>query len=256
MTQTVLVTGAASGMGRIVAQRMAAAGHRVAAVDLNAEGLAATAARSPNMHTYTCDVSDPEQVAAVVDKVRAELGAIEQLVHAAGMAHVHGSALDHDVRQIKKMIDVNYLGTVNLCQAVIPAMKAASRGTVVLFASLAGWLPSPGLAGYSASKFAVIGFADSLSYELDGTGVRLLTLCPPMVETAFLDKVRAENASVLGGSGGVSPESIIDALEKALAKPKTPLFVFPGQARPAYLMRRFLPGVARFIVKKSIHPTD
>ncbi|WP_327143273.1 SDR family NAD(P)-dependent oxidoreductase [Nocardia sp. NBC_01327] len=256
MTQTALVTGAASGMGKIVAQRLAAAGWKVAAVDLNPGGLAETAQRSPNMSVYTCDVSDPEQVRAVVDKVRGELGTIDRLVHAAGMCHVHASALNHDVAQIKKMIDVNYIGTVNLCQAVIPAMKQAGTGTVVLFASVAGWLPSPGMAGYSASKFAVIGFIDSLAYELQGSGVRLLGLCPPMVETAFLDKVREENASVLGGEGGMSPEGVIDALEKALAKPKNPLFVFPGQAYPTYLMRRFLPGVMRRIVGRMVKPTD
>lgn len=256
MTQTALVTGAASGMGRIVAQRLAAAGWQVAAVDLNPDGLAETAQRSPNMHTYVCDVSDTDQVFAVVDKVRAELGTIERLVHAAGMCHVHATALDHDVRQIKKMMDVNYIGTVNFCQAVIPAMKKAGRGTVVLFASVAGWLPSPGMAGYSASKHAVVGFVDSLSYELDDTGVRLVALCPPMVETPFLTKVREENESVLGGAKGMTPEGVIDALEKALAKSKTPLFVFPGQARPGYLMRRFLPGVARAIVKRTVKPAD
>ncbi|WP_067701038.1 SDR family NAD(P)-dependent oxidoreductase [Nocardia jejuensis] len=256
MTQTALVTGAASGMGKIVAQRLAAAGWTVAALDLDAAGLAETAQRSPNMHTYTCDVADTDQVFAVVEKVRAELGVIDRLVHAAGMAHVHGTALDHDVRQIKQMIDVNYIGTVNLCQAVIPAMKAAGTGTAVLFASVAGWLPSPGMAGYTASKHAVIGFADSLSYELDDSGVRLLVLCPPMVETAFLDKVREENESVLGGTSGMQPEAVIDALEKALAKPKGPMFIFPGQAYPGYLMRRFLPGVARAIVKRSIHVTN
>ncbi|MFC9994814.1 SDR family NAD(P)-dependent oxidoreductase [Nocardia sp. NPDC127526] len=256
MTQTALVTGAASGMGRIVAQRLAAAGWRVAAVDLNPDGLAETAQRSPNMHTYTCDVSDTEQVFAVVEKVRAELGAIDRLVHAAGMCHVHAHALDHNVAQIKKMIDVNYIGTVNLCQAVIPAMQQAGAGTVVLFASVAGWLPSPGMAGYSASKFAVIGFVDSLSYELAGSGVRLLALCPPMVETPFLDAVRKENESVLGGADGVTPESVVDALEKALAKPKNPLFVFPGPAKPQYYMRRFAPGLARRILARMVKPTD
>lgn len=257
MSRTVLVTGAASGMGRIVAQRLAAAGWQVAAVDLDGDGLEVTAERSPNTHVYTCDVSDQGQVRAVVEKVRGDLGTIDRLVHAAGMAHVHASALDHDVALIKKMIDVNYIGTVNLCQAVIPAMKQAGAGTVVLFASVAGWLPSPGMAGYSASKFAVIGFIDSLAYELEGSGVRLLGLCPPMVETAFLAKVREENASVLGNEGGtMSPEAVVDALEKALAKPKSPLFVFPGSAYPTYLMRRFVPGLMRRLVARMVKPTE
>lgn len=256
MTKTALVTGAASGMGRMVAQRLAAAGYTVAALDLNADGLAETAQRSPNMHTYTCDVSDADQVFGVVEKVRSELGTLDHVVHAAGMCHVHASALDHDVAQIRKMMDVNYFGTVNMCQAIIPAMKQAGTGTIVLFASVAGWLPSPGMAGYSASKFAVVGFVESLSYELQGSGVRLLAVCPPMVETPFLEKVRAENASVLGGAGGMTPEGVVDALEKALAKPKSPLFIFPGQAKPTYLMRRFLPGVLHKVVASKVKPVD
>ncbi|SUA75362.1 2-(R)-hydroxypropyl-CoM dehydrogenase [Nocardia otitidiscaviarum] len=256
MTKTALVTGAASGMGRMVAQRLAAAGYTVAALDLNGEGLAETARRSPNMHTYTCDVSDTDQVFAVVEKVRAELGTLDHVVHAAGMCHVHASALDHDVAQIRKMMDVNYIGTVNMCQAIIPAMKQARTGTMVLFASVAGWLPSPGMAGYSASKFAVVGFVESLSYELRDSGVRLLALCPPMVETPFLDKVREENASVLGGAGGMSPEGVVDALEQALAKPTNPLFVFPGQAKPTYYARRFIPGTLRKLVASKVKPVD
>ncbi|WP_433670003.1 SDR family NAD(P)-dependent oxidoreductase [Nocardia sp. CA-136227] len=256
MSRIALVTGAASGQGRVVAQRLAAAGWQVAAVDVNADGLAVTAARSPNTHTYECDVSDAAQVRAVVDKVRSELGIIDRLVHAAGIGHVHASVLDHDVALIRKMMDVNYIGTVNLVQAVVPAMRDAGAGTVVLFASLVGWLPSPGMAGYTASKHAVIGFAESLSYELHGTGVRLLVLCPPGVETPFLDVVREENASVLGNAVPVTPEFVVDTLEKALAAPKTPLYVFPGEARPAYYMRRFLPGVARAIIRRTIRPVE
>jgi NAD(P)-dependent dehydrogenase (short-subunit alcohol dehydrogenase family) len=81
--RTAVVTGAASGMGRMAAQRLAAAGYQVAAVDIDEAGLAETAHRSPNMSIYTCDVSDPAAVAAVVEKVPAELGPIEHLVHAA-----------------------------------------------------------------------------------------------------------------------------------------------------------------------------
>ncbi|MFD7844976.1 SDR family NAD(P)-dependent oxidoreductase [Nocardia sp. NPDC059764] len=256
MSRIALVTGAASGLGRVVAQRLAAAGWQVAAVDVNADGLAVTAARSPNTHTYECDVSDAAQVRAVVDKVRSELGTIDRLVHAAGIGHVHASVLDHDVALIRKMMDVNYIGTVNLVQAVVPAMRDAGAGTVVLFASLVGWLPSPGMAGYTASKHAVIGFAESLSYELHGTGVRLLVVCPPSVETPFLDGVREENAGVLGNAVPVTPEFVVDTLEKALAAPKTPLYVFPGEARPAYYMRRFLPGVARAIIRRTIRPVE
>lgn len=254
MNKVALVTGAASGMGRMSAQRLAAAGYRVAAVDLNETGLAETAHRSPNMSTYACDVSDPAAVATVVEKVRAELGPIEHLVHAAALCRV-GSALTHDVSEMRKVMEVNYLGTVNLCQAVIPAMKDAGKGTVVLFASLAGWLPSPGLGAYSASKFAVVGYHDVLAQELTGSGVRFLSICPPHVETPLLEGIRDRDAAIVAGQKGMSPEKVLDAMEKALAKPKNPVFIFPGQALPMVLARRFAPNLLRKQVVRMIKPT-
>jgi len=254
MSKVALVTGAASGMGRMAAQRLAAAGYRVAAVDLNEVGLTETAQRSPNMSTYACDVSDPAAVGAVVEKVRAELGPIEHLVHAAALCRV-GSALTHDVSEMRKVMEVNYLGTINLCQAVIPAMKATRSGTVVLFASVAGWLPSPGLGAYSASKFAVVGYTDVLSQELEGSGVRLLSICPPHVETPLLEGIRDADSAIVAGQRGMAPEKVLDAMEKALAKPKNPVFIFPGPALPMVLARRFVPNLMRKQIARMIKPT-
>ncbi|MBB5913425.1 NAD(P)-dependent dehydrogenase (short-subunit alcohol dehydrogenase family) [Nocardia transvalensis] len=253
MNKTALVTGAASGMGRMVAQRLAAAGHRVAAVDIDETGLADTARRSPNTTTYACDVSDPEAVAKTIDQVRADLGPIDQLVHAAALCRV-GSTLGQDVSEMRRVMDINYLGTVHLCQAVIPAMREAGAGTVVLFASVAGWLPSPGLAAYSASKFAVVCYAEALSLELAGTGVRLIAICPPHVETPFLDGIRAVDPAILAGSRGIAPEKVVDAMEKAVADPKAPLFVFPGPARPLWLARRFAPNLLRKQIARMVKP--
>ncbi len=189
-----------------------------------------------------------------MEKVRAELGPIEHLVHAAALCRV-GSALTHDVSEMRKVMEVNYLGTINLCQAVIPAMKAAGSGTAVLFASLAGWLPSPGLGAYSASKFAVVGYHDVLAQELAGSGVRILSICPPHVETPLLEGIRDKDAAIVAGQKGMPPEKVLDAMEKALAKPKNPVFIFPGQAYPMVLARRFVPNLLRRQVMRMIKPT-
>ncbi|MFI5781376.1 SDR family NAD(P)-dependent oxidoreductase [Nocardia sp. NPDC051570] len=253
MTTTALVTGAASGMGRIAAQRLAAAGYRVAAVDLNETGLAETVRRAPNMQTYACDVSDAVAVRAMVDKVRADLGPIEHLVHSAGYARV-GSALTHDVSEMQRLINTNYIGTVNLCQAIVPAMRNAGSGTVVLFASMAGWFASPGLAAYAASKFAVVGYVDALAQELLGSGVRLVCVCPPHVETHFLDDIRASDPRVLAGRSGMSPEKVIDAVEKALGKRKPPIYLFPGDAHAMVLARRLAPNLFRRLIARMVKP--
>ncbi|NKY50137.1 SDR family NAD(P)-dependent oxidoreductase [Nocardia vermiculata] len=253
MTRTAVVTGAASGMGRMAAQRLAAGGYRVAALDINEMGLAETARRSPNTTTYTCDISDEQAVRTVIEKVRADLGPIDHLVHAAALCRV-GSALTHDVAEMRKVMDVNYGGTVNICQAVVPEMKQSGGGTLVLFASVAGWLPSPGLAAYSSSKFAVVGYHDVLAQELAGTGVRVISVCPPIVETPLLDGIRADNASVVAGQKGVTPEKVLDAVEQAVADPKAPLFIFPGPAKPMVLARRFMPNFLRKQVVRMVKP--
>src|SRR5699024_1161985 len=147
MTKTALVTGASSGLGRIAARQLAAAGWRVAAVDVDAEALAVTARRCPTMRTHPCDITDPAAVAVTVDEVERDFGRIDRLVHAAGVCRV-GTATEHETSSLRQVLEVNYLGTVHICQAVVPAMRRAGAGTVVLFGSLAGWLPSPRLAAY------------------------------------------------------------------------------------------------------------
>ncbi|MGA4786919.1 MULTISPECIES: SDR family NAD(P)-dependent oxidoreductase [Nocardia] len=253
MSKTALVTGAASGMGRMAAQRLAAGGYRVAALDINETGLAETARRSPNMSTYTCDVADEQVVRAVVDKVRSDLGPIEHVVHAAALCRV-GSALTHDVSEMRRVMDINYGGTINICQAIVPEMKQAGRGTLVLFASVAGWLPSPGLAAYSASKFAVVCYHEALAQELNGTGVRVISICPPIVETPLLDGIRAANEAVVAGQKGITPDRVLDAAERAVADPKAPLFIFPGPAKPLWLARRFAPNFLRKQVTRMVKP--
>ncbi|MEV5647664.1 SDR family oxidoreductase [Nocardia sp. NPDC052254] len=253
MTKTALVTGAASGMGRMAAQRLAAAGYRVAALDINETGLAETARRSPNMSTYTCDVADEQVVRTVIEKVRADLGPIDHVVHAAALCRV-GSALTHDVSEMRRLMDINYGGTINICQAIVPEMKQRGRGTLVLFASVAGWLPSPGLAAYSASKFAVVCYHEALAQELHGTGVRVISICPPIVETPLLDGIRSQNESVVAGQKGVTPEKVLDAAEQAVADPKAPLFIFPGPAKPLVLARRFVPNFLRKQVIRMVKP--
>ncbi|MBE9373740.1 SDR family oxidoreductase [Saccharopolyspora sp. HNM0983] len=239
-----LVTGAASGMGRIAAQRLAAAGATVAAVDIDTEGLAATALRSPNTRTFRCDIADAEDVATVVERIGAELGPIEHLVHAAGLCRV-GPILDQPLDELDRVHRVNYLGTAHLCRAVVPGMVRARRGTVVLFGSLSGWLPSPRLAAYSASKSAVAAYAEVLAAETGASGVRVLCVCPGQVETPLAEGVRAVDSAALGGLRGADPERVLDAVDTALQRNRPPLFLFPGSSRPLAWARRVAPGLLR-----------
>lgn len=252
--RTALVTGAASGMGRLTAQRLAAAGVTVAAVDSDADGLAATALRSPNMRTFTCDIADADAVTAVVERITTELGPIDQLMHAAGVCWA-GKALEHSLPSLRRVMEINYLGTVHVCQAVLPDMLRRGGGSVGLFGSLAGWLPSPRLAAYSASKSAVSAYAEVLEQETAGSGVRVLCVCPGQVETPLAEGVRAVDPNILGGRHGLAPESVLDAVDQALADPDPPLFLFPDRwTRNVWRARRFAPGLLRRLITRYVRP--
>ena len=142
-------------------------------------------------------------VEAVVARVTDEVGAPERLVNAAAIAPT-GPLLSQPMDEVRRLVEVNYLGLVAMTKAVVPAMVSRGRGQVVQFASLAGWLPAPHFGAYAATKFAVVAFTETLAHEVAGTGVRVLCVCPPIVETPLLDQVPSMPAS-MGLATSISP---------------------------------------------------
>lgn len=236
-----LVTGAAIGMGRLAARRLAAAGVSVAACDVDERGLDETVARAPTMRAWVCDVTDAAAVEHTVRAVEAAFGPVDRLVHAAGIC-LPGLLADQPVEEIERTIDVNYLGTARAVKAVLPGMLDRRRGDVVAFASLAGWLPSPHLGAYAASKHAVVAFTEVLAYENRGSGVRFACVCPAVVETPMVDAIRAQDPSALGDQRGIDPGVVLDAVERALDAGE--LFVLPGKGtKTVWRTRRYAPGL-------------
>ncbi|SFQ02589.1 NADP-dependent 3-hydroxy acid dehydrogenase YdfG [Amycolatopsis arida] len=247
-----LVTGAASGLGRLAALRLAAAGTPVAALDVDGANLARTARRAPGMRAYACDVTDEAAVREAVAAATAELGPIELVVHAAGLCRV-GRALDQPLDELRRVLEVNYLGTVHVARATVPAMVDRGRGTLLVFGSIAGWVPSPRLAAYATSKFAVTAFCEVLAQETAGTGVRVVCACPDHVETPLADGVRAADPTVLGGRTGADPAAVLDAVDRALASPRPPLFLFPGRsARYLWRARRLAPRLLGRVITRHV----
>ena len=146
-----LVTGAGSGMGRLAARRLAADGIEVAAVDVDADGLAETGDLSPTISPLVCDVTDDAAVEELVGWVEKELGPIHRVVAAAGIAPT-GPLVDQPTETILGVMDVNYGGVVRVVKAALPAMLDRGTGEVVVFASLAGWMPTPSLGAYSRDQ--------------------------------------------------------------------------------------------------------
>lgn len=249
MTPTVaLVTGAGSGMGRLAAQRLAARGAVVAALDVNEAGLAETVSGADSIHAYTCDVTEEASVDAVVEQVERDHGPLDRVMNAAGLACV-GLLVEQPTDEVMRLMDVNYGGTVRVCAATLPGMLERGSGELVNFASLAGWIPQPRMGAYCATKFAVVAYSEALWMENRGRGVRFACVCPPAVSTPMLPDFFGE-ADNQRKARPITPEQVIDAVERALAKDR--FLVLPdASAKVIWRARRFAPRTLRRVLSSE-----
>lgn len=244
-----LITGGGSGMGRLAARRLATAGARVAAIDVNEEGLRETAREQEGIQTYTLDVTDERAVPETVARIERELGPIDRVMNAAAIMPT-GLILDQDARLINRIMEINYAGTVNVTMATLPAMMERGRGELVNFASIAGWLPTMHFGAYNASKFAVVAFTEVLYHENRGKGVAFACVCPPPVATPLLDQAKSQ-PKVLDDLRPIAPEKVLDAIERCLQKGR--LMVYPDATSAlAQRMRRFFPN----LTWRGVHRTE
>ncbi|MBS1106706.1 MAG: family NAD(P)-dependent oxidoreductase [Deltaproteobacteria bacterium] len=233
-----LVTGAASGMGRLAARRLASGGASVAALDLNEAGLRETRGDDERIRTYAIDVTDARAVAETVRRIESELGAIDRVMNAAAIMPTD-RLMNQAPELVNRIMAINYGGTVNVTYAALPHMLERGRGDLVNFASVAGWMPSLHFGAYNASKFAVVAFTEVLQHENRASGVRFACVCPPPVATPLLDQAKSQ-PKILTQMPPISPETVLDAIERDLERGK--LMVFPDRnAAVAVWMRRHLP---------------
>jgi 2-hydroxycyclohexanecarboxyl-CoA dehydrogenase len=187
--KTVLVTGAARGIGAAIAIRLAAEGARVAVGDLDAAAAEKLAAQlATDSRAYELDVSDIDSVHATVRAVEAELGPIDILVNNAGIDRIQ-PFLESEPDTWDRLWAVNLRGTVAMCHAVGTLMSERGRGRIVNIASDAGRVGSSGETVYSGTKGGVIAFSKSLARELARSGVTVNVVCPGPTDTALLDQV-------------------------------------------------------------------
>ncbi|MBB3048093.1 NAD(P)-dependent dehydrogenase (short-subunit alcohol dehydrogenase family) [Litorivivens lipolytica] len=246
-----VVTGGASGMGRRTALRLAQRGVKVAILDMNEEALASTSSESDNLTPFRCDVSDLKQVRGVIEKIETSLGPIDQLTHCAAIMP-SAPLIDMPADLITKMMAINYNGTVHLTKVVLPLMQARKRGLIVIYGSIAGYVMAPELGAYNATKAATNAYAEVLIHENRGSGVHILAVNPPMVNTPLIDQaVQTKNIRESREKGRLaSPDFIVDEVEKAIAKGKE--FLYPGaEAKILTWLRRFSPGLLWRIIKAS-----
>lgn len=189
-----LVTGAAGGIGGAVVRRLSREGFEVAGTDVADGDWTAGPALA-----LRCDVTDESDVRSMVAAASAELGRVDVVVNCAGVIDVAGVA-EMTKPQWDRVIAVNLTGTFLVTRECLPLIRASPRGRVVCIASDAGKTGEAGIAHYCASKFGVVGFAQSLALELAREPVTVNCVCPVICETEMLD-VLTEGYAQLPGEG-------------------------------------------------------
>ena len=249
---TALVTGASSGIGRLLALRLATEGARVALVARREDELEALAAEiralSGEALVLPCDVSDSSQVTASARRAVEQYGAVDILVNNAGYGGQH-TFLDWDVEDMERLMRVNYFGSLYFTKALLPQMVDRKSGWLVFISSVSGRIASPEKSAYAATKFAMTGFAEALSMEVEPAGVHLLTVYPGVIDTPFFSAQMLKNMPEKTRSSMVEPDGLVDAIILALAKGKREL-TYPGGLAAGYVVRALAPEFLRNQVKR------
>lgn len=186
----VFITGAGSGIGRETALAFAKAGARVIVADLREEGAAETcrqiAPAGGRAAHYTVDVTDAAAMATLASRVEQEHGVVDVLVNNAGIGAA-GRFLDTTLETWRKVMDINLMGVVHGCHAFLPAMVARGQGGhVVNLASLAAYVAAADMPVYAASKYAVLGFSESLRADMARHRIGVTAICPGVINTNII----------------------------------------------------------------------
>jgi all-trans-retinol dehydrogenase (NAD+) len=239
--KNVLITGAGSGIGRLMAHYVADEGANTAIIDIQAAALAKTTQevkqRNVKAAGYVCDISNGEAVRDVVARIKQDFGPIDVLINNAGTV-VGKSFFDLTLEEMQRTMSINYWGHIYFTKAIIGDMAARNDGAIVNVASSSGLIGMPILSDYAASKFAEVGFSESLRRELkkfNYTGVTVTCVCPYIIDTGLFKGFKP-----MAMSPFIKPENAAHAIVKGFKKGK-PYVMLPPLSIYSSLMLKLLP---------------
>lgn len=251
--RTVFITGASSGIGRDMAQRLAAEGasialfNRSAADDVLQQLRAAARSPAQRFACYRADVSDAQAIAAAVAQAARELGAPDLAIHSAGVLH-NGPLQDSSAQDFGRVIDINLKGSRHFAAAVLAHMQAGSH--LAFIASLAGLTGNFGYTAYCASKFGVRGLAEALRFELKLQGIDVSLCCPGEIRTPMVEQEKRGMHPVSKAMKAFAGSSTLDvsvpALLRGIARREFEITDTPKAGLTAFLSRH-TPRLARAV---------
>ncbi|MDR3554786.1 MAG: SDR family oxidoreductase [Syntrophobacteraceae bacterium] len=240
----ILITGGASGIGKLMAQRFADRGGSLILWDIDDRGLEKMAGElgtgGRRVGVYHCDVSNRSEIATVAEKVKADFGKVDILINNAGI--VSGKTfLETTDEQIEKGMAVNALAHFWTVRAFLPGMIRAGSGHIVTISSAAGLIGVCGLVDYCAAKFAVFGFDEALRMEIKRKklNIRTTVVCPYFIDTGMFEGVRTRFSRLLPI---LNQQLVADRIVKAVEKNRRRLLM-PPMVYSLWILR-YLPTFA------------
>lgn len=247
-----LVTGAASGMGRCTALDLAREGANLILADISGEGMGLVAREieqiGGEVHTFSVDLTDWQQVKNMADTIHARWGAVDILVNCAGIAHMN-QMVETTLEDWEHLLDVNLWTIIHTVKAFAPEMMARKSGHIVNISSGQAWFAVPTWGAYACTKFAVDGYSEALRYELYWHGIGVTTVFPGIVRTPFYDEITGGWKVKLGMwmllAGAAKPEAYSRLIVKGIKRNKkkiTQWFVWP-----VHILKPLLPHAYEMI---------
>jgi short-subunit dehydrogenase len=247
--KTIVITGAARGIGYATAQALLARGARVVIGDRDLDVLESAVAGISSLGQvsgHPLDVTDKESFAAFLGKARADGGGrIDVLINNAGVMPV-GPFLEQSAQAIRSSIEVNLYGVLTGCQLVLPDMVKRRSGHIINIASLAGMVAVPGQIVYAATKFGVVGLSTAMADEFAPQGVKISAVLPTFTNTELIAGTTPSSSQK-----PVEPAEIAAAIVKVLDKPKSRVSV-PGWGKSFAAVAALMPDRGRRWLNKKM----
>jgi NAD(P)-dependent dehydrogenase (short-subunit alcohol dehydrogenase family) len=261
-----IVTGAASGIGKALAEELAARGAEVVVADIDIEAARLCAAAicdsGGKASAYALDVSDSEAVDALLQSTSQRCGRINYLFNNAGIA-LNGKCEDFELSHWEKVIGINLMGVVYGVRAAQKIMLAQGFGHIVNTASFAGVFPWPTTIAYTTTKYAVVGMSNALRAELAHAGIKVSVLCPGTVMTPMIEQGASPQRWVgtypaekldafFGNAKGMNPQKFATKALDRIARNQA-IIVLPASYKLLWWINRVSPSLAIFLSEKIYH---
>jgi uncharacterized oxidoreductase len=240
--RTILITGGTSGIGLELAKHLLRRGNTVIVTGRDQEKLDAATQALPGVHTFKSDVSDPEAIAALHNRVLAQFPTLDTLINNAGIMRNLNLNQDRDLNDVTHEIEINLSGPVRMVQKFLPHLKTRQGALIVNVSSGLAFIPLPLSPVYCATKAAIHSFTQSLRVQLDGTSVTVIELAPPAVETPLL---RGEFAEEMKREKGMDVKILAKRAIAGIESGK--LEIRPGLSNLLKAMSRIAP---QFMLKQ------